>query len=105
MSCILGKSRRCRNALRIQSTRIHLASFVFLAIQTAVIVDKFWRVSKDQIAKENKKERQGLMRAFALLDSSGSGFVTMPVWEGFLKHLMPHASATEARQRTRAIPG
>lgn len=39
------------------------------------------------------------MRAFALLDSNGSGYITTKVWEGFLQHLMPSANATEARVR------
>ena len=39
------------------------------------------------------------MRAFALLDSNGSGYISMKVWEGFLQHLMPSANPTEARVR------
>jgi len=77
----------------------YIVTFIVLAIVTAVIVDKFWTVSKQQIKKETVKERQGLMRAFALLDANGSGYITIRVWEGFLQHLMPKASFTEARVR------
>ena len=36
----------------------YLASFVFLAIQTAVIVDKYFLVFKAQMLKERQKERK-----------------------------------------------
>ena len=77
----------------------YVATFIVMAIVTAVIVDKFWRVSKAQIARETAKERQGLMRAFALLDPSGHGSISMRTWVVFLRHLMPNVTPTEARVR------
>jgi len=77
----------------------YLASFVFLAIQTAVIVDKYFLVFKAQMLKERQKERKGLMRAFALLDPRNEGYFTPRVWERFVRHLIPGSSKAEARIR------
>ncbi|CAM9816743.1 unnamed protein product, partial [Ectocarpus sp. 12 AP-2014] len=49
----------------------------------------------EQVNQERMKELKGLNVAFATMDPTGTGKLSMVVWERFLLHLMPRTTQQE----------
>ncbi|CAM9446221.1 unnamed protein product, partial [Ectocarpus sp. 6 AP-2014] len=74
---------------------IVVGSMFLLSLLLGVTYDVFIEHTTEQVNQERMKELKGLNVAFATMDPTGTGKLSMVVWERFLLHLMPRTTQQE----------
>ncbi|EGD78654.1 hypothetical protein PTSG_01632 [Salpingoeca rosetta] len=76
---------------------VYAGVFFLTAMLLGLVVSTYFDYTAKQIHAERKKEWRGLMRAFALLDPDGNGYVTLSTWFLLMRYLRPDIDRKQAK--------
>ncbi|CAN0020902.1 unnamed protein product, partial [Laminaria digitata] len=74
---------------------IVVGSMFLLSLLLGVTYDVFIEHTTEQVKTERLKELKALNVAFATMDPTGTGKLSLVVWNRFLAHLMPRTTEQE----------
>eukprot|EP00043_Microstomoeca_roanoka_P010896 m.103027 g.103027 ORF g.103027 m.103027 type:complete len:1325 (+) comp15028_c1_seq7:250-4224(+) len=76
---------------------VYAGVFFLTAMLLGLVVSTYFDFTAKQIHSERKKEWRGLLRAFSLLDTEGTGYVSMNAWYELIKYLRPEVDRRQAK--------
>ena len=75
---------------------LYFGYFFLMSVLLAVVVDEYLLTARRLVQQEHRRERKGLIEAFALLNPSRTGYVDLRTWTRLIVALRPGCSRQEA---------